>query len=57
LARFPQLAGRIVLEDLPSVLATSASIKGVEKIEIDLFHDQPVKGTSVSSGRRQQADF
>jgi hypothetical protein len=55
--RLPQLAGRIVLEDQPSVLATSAPIKGVEKIEIDFFHDQPVKGTSVSSGRRQQADF
>ncbi|KAF2232272.1 o-methyltransferas-like protein [Viridothelium virens] len=44
LARFPYLAGRVILEDQASMLSDALSIEGVRKIAIDLFKEQPIKG-------------
>ena len=47
LKRYPELAGRVVLEDQPSVLAGALSTKGVEKVGLDFFKEQPVKNARI----------
>ncbi|KAL5376259.1 hypothetical protein DPSP01_010611 [Paraphaeosphaeria sporulosa] len=42
--QFPQLAGRIVLEDLPDTLNHALPTPGVEKLGHDFFQPQPIKG-------------
>ncbi|KAI9711458.1 MAG: hypothetical protein M1820_002021 [Bogoriella megaspora] len=42
LSRFPDLAGRVVLQDQPSVLAEALQIEGVESVPLDFFTEQPV---------------
>lgn len=47
LARFPDVSGRLVLEDLPDVLEESRTdTKRIEKIPFDLFKPQPIHGKS-----------
>lgn len=49
LAAYPELAGRIVLEDRPEAINASPSIEGVEKVGHDVFTPQPIKGLSCVS--------
>lgn len=42
----PELKGRIVIEDLPSVVEGQEVEEGVEAIAHDFFTPQPIKGTS-----------
>ncbi|ROV89818.1 hypothetical protein VMCG_09489 [Cytospora schulzeri] len=42
--RFPDVRGRVILQDLPSTLAHSLQTPGVEAQEHDFFEPQPVKG-------------
>lgn len=42
---FPELAGKLVLQDLPETLAIVGKIEGVEVTEHNFFETQPVKGT------------
>jgi demethylsterigmatocystin 6-O-methyltransferase len=41
---FPELAGKLVLEDQPQALAQAPEISGVEAIAHDIFKPQVVKG-------------
>lgn len=41
---FPNIPGRILLEDLPHTLAHALPTLGVEKLEHDFFQAQPIKG-------------
>lgn len=43
--QFPNIPGRIVLEDLPGTLSHALPTPGVEKIGHDFFQPQPIKGT------------
>ena len=47
LAKYPELKGRVVLEDLPQVIAVAAPIDGVEMIGYNMFEGQPVHGESL----------
>lgn len=42
--RFPEVGGRVILQDLPSTLAHSLQTPGVETQGHDFFEPQPVKG-------------
>lgn len=42
--RFPNVPGRVILQDLPSALAHAVHIPGVEVLAHDFFEPQPVKG-------------
>lgn len=42
--RFPNLKGRVVLQDLPSVLDKAITGDDVEKMGYDYLTEQPVKG-------------
>ena len=42
---FPELAGKLILQDLPQTFAFVGKIEGVEVIEHNFFEPQPVKGT------------
>ena len=42
--KFPEIPGRIVLEDLPGTLAHSLPTPGVDKLGHDFFLPQPIKG-------------
>ncbi|RYN41800.1 hypothetical protein AA0112_g1804 [Alternaria arborescens] len=42
--RFPDIPGRIILQDLPDTLAHSLKTPGVEAIGHDFFQPQPIKG-------------
>jgi hypothetical protein len=44
---FPELAGRIILEDSAATVAHTPAIEGVEKVGHDLFTLQPVKGKYI----------
>ena len=48
LAKYPELKGRVVLEDLPQVIAVAQPIDGVEQIGCDIFKGQPVQGSLLS---------
>lgn len=43
-ARHPELAGRIVVQDLPETIASAPKAKGIKFMEHDFFTPQPVKG-------------
>lgn len=50
---YPDLKGRIILEDLPKTIEQALPVPGLEKIGIDFWKEQPVKGTSdISSTPR-----
>lgn len=42
--RFPNIPGRVILQDLPSTLAHALHTPGVEALAHDFFEPQPVKG-------------
>ena len=44
----PDTRGRIVLQDLPAVLAAAPDTPGVEKMAHDFWTEQPVKGILLS---------
>ena len=52
--RFPSLKGRVILQDLPAVLARAAPLKGVDFMAHDFWTEQPVQGR-VSSPQAPQA--
>ena len=44
--KHPQLPGRLILQDLPKVIAQIQSVtNGIETMAYDFFTEQPVKGT------------
>lgn len=47
-AKYPELTGRIILQDLPQTLANLKPIEGVEFMEQDFFKPQDIKGSSTS---------
>ncbi|KAI9738293.1 MAG: hypothetical protein M1834_008791 [Cirrosporium novae-zelandiae] len=47
-SKFPQAPGRLVLEDLPSVIDDSKGLnERIEKVKHDFFTPQPIKGARV----------
>ena len=42
--KFPQMNGRVVLQDRPEVLDKALSVDGMEKMSYDYLTEQPVKG-------------
>ena len=49
---FPELPGRIVLEDLAGTLGHALPTPGVEKLQHDFFKEQPIKGEFISGLER-----
>ena len=47
-SRFPDLKRRIILQDLPDVLARAAPVEGVERMAHDIWTEQPVRGMRSS---------
>ncbi|MCJ1312956.1 hypothetical protein MMC25_006632 [Agyrium rufum] len=45
--RYPNIQGRIILEELPPVLEQSIPAEGVEKVPYDFFTPQPIKGARI----------
>lgn len=45
--RFPNVPGRVILEDLPGTLAHALPTLGVESLGHDFFEPQPVKGNWI----------
>ena len=43
-SRFPDSPGRVILQDLPAVIAQAIPIQGVEAMAHDFMVEQPVKG-------------
>jgi hypothetical protein len=53
LARFPELAGRLILQDQPQVLQDALAIDGMATKGVDFFVEQPIKGEwPTRSGRK-----
>lgn len=48
---YPELAGRLVCQDLPEVVAQAAKVEGVEFMAHDFFKPQPVQGKLFLSHR------
>ena len=44
-AKLPELQGRVILEDLPMVTPQALPIPGMESMGIDMWQEQPVKGS------------
>ena len=42
--RFPNLQGRIIVEDIPATLAAAKPVEGIEFLGHDFFTPQPIKG-------------
>lgn len=51
--KMPDVLGRVVLQDRKEVLDHAEAIPGVEKMEIDFWVEQPIKG-SVGTYRRMR---
>ena len=47
-ARYPNVPGNVILQDLPEVIAQALATPGVENMAHDFFKPQPVKGKSPS---------
>lgn len=45
--KFPDLSGRIVLQDLPAPISEAKLPNGIEKMVYDFFTRQPVKGKFI----------
>ena len=43
-AKYPQLPGRVILQDLPHSIKYALRTPGVESMDHDIFKPQPVKG-------------
>ena len=46
-ARYPNIPGRIIYQDLPPVIPHGLKIPGVEPMVHDFWQEQPVKGKSI----------
>lgn len=46
-SRFPKMQGRVILQDLASVLEVALPVKGMEKMQYDYLTEQPIKGMLV----------
>jgi hypothetical protein len=44
LARYPEIKGRVFLEDVAETLKGAPHVQGMETIAVDFFKEQPVKG-------------
>ena len=44
--RYPDMKGRIVLQDRPRILANAITDERVERMDYDFLTEQPVKGKS-----------
>lgn len=44
--RYPDAPGRLILQDLPSVVSSGPRLKGIEAMGYSFFSPQPVKGQS-----------
>ena len=42
--KFPDTSSRLVLQDLPSVIAGNSELKGIEQMGYDFFNPQPIHG-------------
>lgn len=42
--RFPNITGRVILQDIPGTLQHAPDLPGIEKMEYNFFEPQPVKG-------------
>lgn len=47
--KYPDLPGRVILQDLPHSIAKALPTPGVENMEHDFFQPQPVKGSDSLS--------
>lgn len=45
--KLPDLKGRVILEDLPPVIASAIPIPGLEPLGIDMWQGQPIKGAKT----------
>lgn len=50
-AQYPQVAGRVILQDLPHTIDRALQILGVENMVHNFFEPQPVKGMPVLENR------
>lgn len=50
-AKYPDLRGRVILQDLPHAIEAALSTPGVQNMVHDFFSPQPVKGKSSASAR------
>ena len=48
-AKYPHLPGRVILQDLPPVIANAIPAEGVEATVHDFFTEQPIKGTCATA--------
>lgn len=48
---FPELAGRIILQDRPAVLEKALDVEGMERMAHDFLTEQPVKSELATSMR------
>ena len=51
--KFPQVSGRLILEETPPVLEDMTPIPGIECQPFDLFESQPVRGDTLSRQKYQ----
>ena len=47
-ARFPNLLGRVILQDMPQTISQAISTPGVETMAHDFCTPQSIRGTSIS---------
>ena len=45
--KFPDLPGKVILQDLPAVIAEAKLPEGIETMVYDFFTPQPVKGEKI----------
>jgi len=45
-AKYPELPGRVILQDLPNCLKDALTTPGVENMVHDITHPEPIKGKS-----------
>lgn len=45
--KFPGLPGRVILQDLPGVVANALKVDGMEAMSYDYLTAQPIQGTSL----------
>lgn len=50
-ARYPELAGRVMVQDRGEVVNTAPAIKGIQWMEHDFFNVQPVKGKGEAKSK------
>ena len=51
-ARLPNERRRLIVQDLPAVLAQSESVSGIEQVPFDFWTEEPVGGTCTSIAKK-----